>query len=207
MVTETEIDYRKNQRVIATLELEDKWQDFTELDVLENGVILWNSIMFKDWRLSIVWIYDQDYIDRIDWCQLADKEMRKHIWIERLCLIRMQDTNHDYSKHEEPMFLTYKITWISEPEKPNRFIELSWTKASKIFRMLVASSEWCVIVVKDDESKNTMLQDIKQFKVQFIDMYKSLWMIDPKVVTFDEISPQNKPEVFIDEALCFFTIK
>ena len=201
------MDYRKNQKVIATLQLEDKWQDFTELDVLENGVILGNSFMFKDWRLSLDWIYDEDYIDRIDWQQLIDKEMRKHIWIERLCLIRIQNTNHDDSKHEEPQFLNYKVTWISEPETPNRFIELSWTKASKIFRMLVASSEWCVIVTKDDESKNQMLQDIKQFKVQFIDMYKSLWMIDPKVVTFDEISPQNKPEIFIDDPLCFFTIK
>ncbi len=201
------MDYRKNQKVIATLQIEDKWQDFTELDVLENGVILGNSFMFKDWRLSLVSIHDEDYSYSIDRDQLNDKDMRKHIWIGNICLLRIKETDHDDSQHEKPQFLNYKVTWISEPKTPNRFIELSWTKASKIFRMLVASSEWCVIVTKDDESKNQMLQDIKQFKVQFIDMYKSLWMIDPKVVTFDEISPQKKPEMFIDEALCFFTIK
>lgn len=50
------MDYRKNQKVIATLSLDDQGQDFTELDVLENGVILGYSTMFSDGRLSLIGI-------------------------------------------------------------------------------------------------------------------------------------------------------
>lgn len=49
-------DYRTDQKVIATLSLEDKFQDFTEIDVLENGVILGQSPMFSEGQLMMVGI-------------------------------------------------------------------------------------------------------------------------------------------------------
>ena len=49
-------DYRINQKVITTLKLEDKGQDFIEIDVLENGVIVGSSIIFANGRLSMIGI-------------------------------------------------------------------------------------------------------------------------------------------------------
>lgn len=50
------MDYRKNQKVVATIEIEDKGQDFIELDLLQNGVILGTSPLFREGRLSLVGI-------------------------------------------------------------------------------------------------------------------------------------------------------
>lgn len=49
-----EIDYRVGKKVIATIELEDQGQDPTELDVLEDGIILGYSPIFRNGRLSLV---------------------------------------------------------------------------------------------------------------------------------------------------------
>ena len=49
-------DFRKNQKIIATFILEDTGQDFSELDVLENGVILGNSLIFSNGRISVIGI-------------------------------------------------------------------------------------------------------------------------------------------------------
>lgn len=51
-----EKDNRVGQKVIATLRIEDKGQDFTELDVLENGVLLGDSVMFSNGRMSVMGI-------------------------------------------------------------------------------------------------------------------------------------------------------
>jgi len=53
-------DHRQGQKVIATLELSDAGQDFTQIDVLENGVILGNSIIFADGRLTMIGIGSLD---------------------------------------------------------------------------------------------------------------------------------------------------
>ena len=51
-----EVDFREGQKVIATLKIQDKGQDFLELDVLENGVLLSYSPMFSHGRLSLLGI-------------------------------------------------------------------------------------------------------------------------------------------------------
>lgn len=63
------VDHRQGQKVIATLSLYDAGQDFTEIDVLENGVILGNSIMFADGRLSMIGIGS---VDGVHYYRLAD---------------------------------------------------------------------------------------------------------------------------------------
>jgi hypothetical protein len=55
-----EKDYRENQKVVCTFEIEDEGQDFTEIDVLANGVILGNSVMFSHGRLSLLGIGSND---------------------------------------------------------------------------------------------------------------------------------------------------
>ena len=77
-----EKDYRENQKVIATLQLDDQGQDFTALDVLENGVILGNSPMFSNGRLSLLGIgkaNGEDYEDRNEFIERkkSDKTLSK----------------------------------------------------------------------------------------------------------------------------------
>jgi len=49
-----ETDFRQDQKVVATIEIDDRGQDFIELDVLANGVLLGDSVMFKNGRLSLL---------------------------------------------------------------------------------------------------------------------------------------------------------
>ena len=113
-------DYRKNQKVIATFKLEDKGQDFTEIDVLENGVILGNSIIFEKGRLSIIGVGTLDGIEY--WTFNEMKEDLKD---------RPLATFYIYIKKtggKEPLpwkaeTLNYKIIGVKKPEKPNRFLK------------------------------------------------------------------------------------
>ncbi len=41
---------------MLTLEIQDEGQDFIELEVLENGVLLGDSVIFRNGRLSLVGI-------------------------------------------------------------------------------------------------------------------------------------------------------
>ena len=115
-----ETDYRKNQKVIATFVLEDKGQDFTEIDVLENGVILGNSVMFKNGRLSIIGVGALD--GQEFWVfngikeGLADRPLATFY-------IYIKDTEDE----KEPLpweakTLNYKIIDVKKPTKPNRFL-------------------------------------------------------------------------------------
>ena len=116
-----EKDYRKNQKVIATFKLEDKQQDFLELDVLENGVILGNSIMFKNGRLTMIgvgalngeeyWTFDEIKED------MADRPLVTFY-------IYLKDTkDKKESLPWEADTLKYRIIDVLKPIKPNRFIK------------------------------------------------------------------------------------
>ena len=113
-------DYRKNQKVIATFILEDQEQDFTEIDVLENGVILGNSIMFKGGRISMIGVGTLNGKEYFTFNKvkedLADRPLATfYIYIK------------DTINKKEPLpwnatTLNYKIIDIKKPVKPNRFI-------------------------------------------------------------------------------------
>ena len=116
-----EKDYRKNQKVIATLVLEDKQQDFTELDVLENGVILGSSIMFKNGKLSMLGVGELDGTDYWTFNEMkedmADRPLARFY-------IYLKDTEDE----KEPLpweakTLNYRIIDVIKAEKPNRFIK------------------------------------------------------------------------------------
>lgn len=113
-------DYRKNQKVIATLKLEDKGQDFLEIDVLENGVILGNSIMFKGGRLTMIGVGNLNGAEYYTF-----KEMKEDMTERPLATfyIYMKDTEEE----KEPLpweanTLNYKIIDVIKAKKVNRFI-------------------------------------------------------------------------------------
>ena len=115
-----ETDYRKNQKVIATFILEDKEQDFTEIDVLENGVILGNSVIFKNGRLSIIGV---GTLNGEEYFTLS--EMKEDLANRPLATfyIYIKDTKDE----KEPLpweakTLNYKIIDVKKPTKPNRFL-------------------------------------------------------------------------------------
>ena len=115
---------RKNQKVIATLVLEDKGQDFTEIDVLENGVILGNSIMFKDGKLSTIGIGTSDGMDYWSVEQMkADMQVvRQGVLTVDDILLYMKDTGSKTPVPWEATTLNYRVTDIEKPKNPNRFI-------------------------------------------------------------------------------------
>jgi len=113
-------DYRKNQKVIATIVLEDKGQDFTEIDVLENGVILGNSIMFENGKLSMIGIGSLDGLDYFGF-NVIRKSLKK---LNNL-YIYLKDTGKPDPLPWETVHLKYKIVGVKKAEKVNRFKNLN----------------------------------------------------------------------------------
>ena len=117
-----EIDYREGQKVIATIEIEDKGQDFTELDVLENGVILGNSVMFSHGRLSLLGIGADDGMVYHTFKEIAQTK----IGVLKLkgLTIYLKDTG--VLKDPLPwkaQTLNYIVIKMKEAVKSNRFIK------------------------------------------------------------------------------------
>ena len=113
-------DYRKNQKVIATFILEDKGQDFIELDVLENGVILGNSVIFKNGKISMIGVGTLNGNEY--W---AFDEMKKDLCDRPLATFFIYIKNTD---KKDPLpwkadTLKYKIIDVKKAKKPNRFLK------------------------------------------------------------------------------------
>ena len=121
-----EIDYRENKKVVLTLKLEDKGQDFTEIDVLENGVILGNSIMFANGRISMLGVGRLDGLHFITKTQFLNIKMtpaffRKEI---RGSHIYIKETSEKRDRLPwDAKTLNYKIVGMKEPANPERFIK------------------------------------------------------------------------------------
>ncbi len=114
-----EKDYREGQKVISTIEIEDKGQDFIELDVLENGVILGNSVMFSHGRLSLLGIGTDDGTEYHDIKEfLAMKE-----WELKGLTIYMKDTGEKDPLPWKATTLKYLVVGVKKAVKPNRFIK------------------------------------------------------------------------------------
>ena len=115
-----EKDNRKNQRVIATFELEDKGQDFTEIDVLENGVILGYSPIFSKGRLTMIgvgtlngkkyWTFDKMKKD------LSERPLARFY-------IYFKNTGEKDPLPWKADTFKYKIVDVVKAKKPNRFIK------------------------------------------------------------------------------------
>lgn len=111
-------DFRKNQKVIALLTLEDKGQDFTELDVLENGVILGNSIIFEKGKLSMMGVGTLNGKDYWDFDEI--KEDMKDRPLGGF-YIYIKNTDEQTPLPWEAKTLNYKIVDVKKPVNINRF--------------------------------------------------------------------------------------
>lgn len=116
-------DYRENQKVISTIEVEDQGQDFVEIDLLENGVILGNSVMFSDGRLSLLGIGSLNGSQYYT----ATEVIQTRIGILKLkgLFIYFKDTSKKDPLPWKASTLNYPIVAIKKPIKPNRFIKKS----------------------------------------------------------------------------------
>lgn len=113
-------DYRESQRVIATLEIVDNGQDFTEIDVLENGVMLGNSVIFSHGRLTIIGI---GTLDGIDYTIFNDLKAN----MPKTADIKGQYIYFKETGEKDPLpwnaeTLRYAVTKVKKAVKPNRFI-------------------------------------------------------------------------------------
>ena len=116
-----ENDYRQGQKVIATLSIYDAGQDFIELDVLENGVILGDSVMFKNGRLSLIGI---GTVDGVHYYSLADlKEQGFKTSKLRGLTIYMKNTGERDPLPWKAQTLKYEVEKSLKVKDPNRFIK------------------------------------------------------------------------------------
>lgn len=117
-----EKDWREGQKVICTLEIEDKGQDFLELDVLENGVILGNSVMFSHGRLSLLGIGAEDGMPYHSATEILQMKYPKHLPLKGLS-IYLKDTGEKDPLPWKAQTLKYKVVSVKKAVKPNRFIK------------------------------------------------------------------------------------
>ena len=118
-------DYRKNQKVIATLELEDRGQDFIEIDVLENGVILGHSFMFENGRLSMLGIGTSGGEDYLSFKGLKKDTSPREF--EDNYLYYKETGDVDPLPWEANTF-KYQVLAIKKATKVNRFIKKTLKK-------------------------------------------------------------------------------
>ena len=116
-------DYRKNQKVIIMLALEDRGQDFLELDILQNGVLLGNSIMFKNGRLSLLGIGMEDGIDYYTASEIIESDVSKLRFKLNGLTIYLKDTDKKDPLPWKADILNYKVVGVKKAVKPNRFIK------------------------------------------------------------------------------------
>lgn len=114
------MDYRIEQKVIATLTLEDKGQDFLELDVLENGVILGQSVIFDEGRLAMIGIGALDGVPYYDFSELKESGFQPEA-IKDLFIYFKNSGDPTQAPWMHKTF-NYKVTGTKPVEKPDRFI-------------------------------------------------------------------------------------
>lgn len=114
-------DYRKGQKVLMTLEIEDVGQDFIEVDVLENGVLLGDSLIFRNGQLTLLGIGAKDgmqYHSRVEVLQKRLGALGNLVGL----YIYFRDTAKKDIVPWKANTLRYAVTKVKRPHKPNRFI-------------------------------------------------------------------------------------
>lgn len=114
-------DHREGKKVLATIEIEDHGQDFIELDLLENGVLLGDSIMFENGRRSLLGIGTDDGMEY----HTARKIIQSTIGSIDLAglTIYLKDTGEKDPLPWEAQTLKYPVKGIKPAENINRFIK------------------------------------------------------------------------------------
>lgn len=102
--------------ILYTLKLEDQGQDFTELDILENGIIKGYSILFADDRLTFLGAGSLDgksYVpfECLDW-NMTDHIMGGYVYFYETGKPKPLPWNASTFK--------YKIVGIKQPKKKSK---------------------------------------------------------------------------------------
>lgn len=113
-------DYRQGQKVVMTIEIEDKGQDFIELDLLANGVLLGDSVMFKDGRVSLLGIGNESGTKY----HYATEVIQTRLGILKLkgLAIYIKETRSKDPLPWNAQVLKYKVTKIKKAKNINRFL-------------------------------------------------------------------------------------
>lgn len=116
-------DYRLEQKVIATLTIEDKGQDFIEVDVLENGVILGQSVIFEKGRLAMIGIGAKDGVPYFEFSELKKSgfAIADSIKADELYIYFKNSGDPDPAPWKART-INYRVTGTKEVERPDRFI-------------------------------------------------------------------------------------
>lgn len=114
-------DYRQGQKVLMTIEIEDKGQDFIELDVLENGVLLGDSVMFRDGRLSLLGIGSLTGMPY----HSKEEVMQTRIGVLKLAglFVYFKDTGAKDPLPWEANTFKYRVLKAKKPKDADRFTE------------------------------------------------------------------------------------
>ena len=118
-----EKDYREGQKVVSTIEIEDKGQDFIEIDVLQNGVLLGDSVMFSHGRLSLLGIGTNDGMEYHTAREII--QTRNGLLKLNGMTIYLKDTGEKDPLPWNAQVLKYPIIGVKKPVKSNRFIKRS----------------------------------------------------------------------------------
>lgn len=113
-------DFRKGQKVIATFEIDDRGQDFTELDLLENGVLLGNSLMFSHGRLSLLGI---GTLDGMEYYSFEDVKNSSPAKTFKGLYVYIKPTGDKDPLPWKADTLSYPVTGRQKVIKANRFVK------------------------------------------------------------------------------------
>ena len=118
------VDYRIGEKVLLTIEIEDHGQDFIELDLLENGALLGDSVMFKNGRLSLLGIGTDDGNEYDSFTNIFTDIIKKNIKALKFKgrTIYLKDTGGRDPLPWRAQTLKYPVTKIKKAIKPNRFL-------------------------------------------------------------------------------------
>jgi len=112
-------DHRHGQKVIATLSLYDAGQDFTEIDVLENGVILGYSPIFAEGRLTMIGIGSVDGVHYYTFADLKASGFKTKA-LKGLFIYFKNTGKRDPLPWEAQTF-KYEVEKASKPKDADRF--------------------------------------------------------------------------------------
>lgn len=118
-------DYRIGSRVVCTLQLADEGQDFTELDVLTNEVILGNSPMFSNGRQSLLGIGTLNGDKYFSAMELLEIPILSSFTLKSFkgLYVYIYDTATLKPLPWDATYLKYKVVGVKKAIKPNRFIK------------------------------------------------------------------------------------
>lgn len=112
--------------VVATIVLADKGQDFTELDLLENGVILGNSLIFENGRLSLLGIGTNDgMVYHSCGSILEDKQVVNQSVVTKKSpqFVYFYETGAETPMPWDASIFKYAVVAVTKAEKVDRFIK------------------------------------------------------------------------------------